>query len=219
VTKRKVVTQDEWEAAGRREREQMLAASGPPRQREPHKDLPIVGPGYPWDAIARFVLRDGRPVIKELRILYRRDAEWDMPPSGLTADHLRRIRMGVSQMHVLAAWAFHQAGVKAPPSRRTVQPKHQRGTDDFYAEKANEYLEALARDARRPREWIVQQYRQRGQQVKNEQVRDWVHRARARGFLTAAEPGRAGAKPTDKLREWNAASPKRRRRSRPKGKG
>jgi hypothetical protein len=126
----------------------------------------------------------------------------DIPPQGLTTSDLREIHIRWDDdLHKLVAGIFRDTGYDASTSRRTAR-KHEHKDDDFYAEKAVDYLEALRRDPRRPLAWLEEQYRARRQRVGRATLRDWVHGARVRGFLTTGTQGRAGAEGTDKLEAW-----------------
>lgn len=203
MAEKRAITFEEWEAAGKDWEEWALREWGPRRGKELTVGLPLAGPRHPWMAIATFVLRRGRPVIAELEIVLEPNLVYDMPPEGLTAADLRKISLRVPNLRGAAAVIFAKAGLDVD-IKATLAPRYSRKTDDFYAEKANEYLLALSHAPTRPRVWLVEEYGKRGYQVKVETMRDWIHGARKRGFLTGY-PGRAGAEPTDKLKEWNRA--------------
>jgi hypothetical protein len=85
--------------------------------------------------------------------------------------------------------------------------------DDFYAGVAERYLAALKTDGRRPIAVMSQQFKAEGYKAATpEQVRDWVHRSREYGWLTAGRRGYAGAEPGPKLLERRHREQARRRK-------
>ena len=76
-------------------------------------------------------------------------------------------------------------------------------TEDEYAKLALAYLRACQEAPTRPLAWLVNYYRGRGRRFTRENLRDRVHRARERGFLTPGRPGSAGAQATKKLIDWH----------------
>jgi hypothetical protein len=208
---------EEWAALGTAEVERLKRERGPLPREEPHKRLPIVGPPDPWQTIATFVLRNGRPVIRDLYITTRPDAPYDIPAGGLTTTELRKVRISDDLMHALAAVAFARAGVKSRRRKGVVTRGRKRKSEDDVAQFANEYLDALAHDARAPLIWLRDRYEKRQEYVTREQLRDWTHRARIRGYLTAGKDGRPGAEATDKLKRWNESQDRARSRRRRRG--
>jgi hypothetical protein len=169
----------------------------------------IDGPGEDWQTNLRFVIREGRPVIAELRILPYRATGWsapmDIPSQGLTASDLRKIHIQWDDdLHAHFAEKWAEFGADIAVSRRAAQ-RYAHKDDDWYAEKAIDYLNALRHAPNRPNAWLEEQYRRQRQWVTRDNVRDFVRGARVRGFLTSGRQGRAGAEPTENLRAWAKA--------------
>ena len=203
------------ERALARRRDEARRERGPLPDSEREHWYRIDGPGEDWQTNLRFVIREGRPVIAQLTVSPYRATRWsaamDIPPQGLTASDLRKIHIQWDDdlhAHFAAKWA--EFGDEVAISRTRARRYEHRG-DDWYAEKAIDYLNALRQAPNRPNAWLVEQY---GRWVTRDNVRDYVHEARVRGFLTSGRQGRAGAEPTDKLRAWAKARgirlPKRR---------
>jgi hypothetical protein len=156
---RYIKTLDEWAERGRREREQKLRERGPARKREPMVGFPLPGPpSGEWLTEAKYVLRQGRAVIKELHIWPAPDVVWDIPPEGLTAKELRGIpirQAGTGWIPPRFAQAmFAQAGLTEPPPPGKTPPSRKHKGDEVWAEKANEYLNALIKKPRAPLAWL-----------------------------------------------------------------
>ena len=169
----------------------------------------IDGPGENWQTSVRFVIRDGRPVIAELRVTPFQSYQWsksmDIPPQGLTASDLRQIHIRWDDdLHAHFAEKWAEFGADIAVSRRKAQ-RYAHKNDDWYAEKAIDYLNALRHAPSRPNAWLEEQYRRQRQWVTRDNIRDYVRGARVRDFLTSGQQGRAGAEPTDKLRAWAKA--------------
>jgi hypothetical protein len=222
-------------------REKMLAERGPLPAEEPGVWMPaMMGPGEPWSCYVRYVLRNGRAVIRDLRIeVTGLEAPWDIPASGLTHEMLRRVRLrptaasraeiqrglgeGVSVSHVgvpevLAAIAFTRAGLDVIP-KVVFSPheRHERISDEQAAQWANDYLVAVSKDPQRPRAWLADEYQRLGEVGVNlsEMVKDRIRQAERHGFLTkaAGQGDRNPREPTDKLRQWNKARTKKKGRT------
>jgi hypothetical protein len=97
------------------------------------------------------------------------------------------------------------ATTKRPPRRG------QHLTDDDYAQIALLYLRALRRQPLSPLKWMVANYRKRGRRVSRDKLRDRVHTARERGFLTDSRPGFPGGQPTKKLLDWQLQRTRKRK--------
>lgn len=214
----------------KRTREERVLAERRARLRRERGPLPeaerdrwhlIDGPGENWTTSVRFVIREGRPVIAQLRVTPFQAHQWsepmDIPSGGLTTTDLRRIHIKWDdELHNTVAELFAETGYQAKVGRR-VRPKYEQKDDDFFAEKAVEYLDALRKAPTRPLAYLEQKYR--GQWITRGQLRDYVHQARERGFLTPGRQGRAGAEPTEKLRDWakgrkiRLPEPRKKRRS------
>jgi hypothetical protein len=88
-----------------------------------------------------------------------------------------------------------------PPRTNRSGPRY--FGEEFYQEVAWRYVQALKADPRRPIEWMKQYYP--GYTKAN--IRDWVYRAREKGYLTSTGRGRAEGWPTDKLRRAAGSRP------------
>jgi hypothetical protein len=192
----------------------LLAERGPLPADEPSFWFPLTGMPEPWTAIARYVLRDGRVVIRDLYIGAR--GEHDIAPEGITSTLLRRIHtQKAPSFQEEAAELFREAGAPiAPRVRAAARRRHQRVTDDEVAMFALDYLTAVRRAPARPRAWLREDYERRGRHVTDGQMRDRIRQAADRGFLTEADgPGdRRPRRETNQLREWRESRTARRRR-------
>jgi len=204
---------------GRAERRRLLTERGPLPEREPSIWLPLPGMPRPWLAMGQYVLRDGRPVIRELRIIpgpeFEGETAYDIPPEGVTSTHLRRIHTKVPLYQEELDEIFREAGVPVAPRALAAPRRHgQRVTDDEVAAFAVDYLTAVRKADKRPRAWLREEYGRRGQWVTDGQIRDRIRQATDRGFLTEADgPGdRRPRRETEQLREWRESKTARRRR-------
>lgn len=217
---------DEWSKHGHEEGERLLRERGPARKRESMVGFPLPGPpSGEWLTVAKYVLRQGRAVIKELYIVPSPDLKWDIPPEGLTAKDLRGIpirQAGADWIRTgwipprFAQAMFMKAGLSEPPPPGRTPPSRKHKGEDFWAGKANEYLNALQKSPRAPLAWLEADYKRRGEYVTRAWIRDWVHGTRVRGFLSPGRPGRPGAEPTEKLRKWNKSVSRAKSRRRTK---
>jgi hypothetical protein len=189
-----------------RRREQIRRERGTLPESERDHWYRIDGPGEDWQTSVRFVIRDGRPVVAQLRVTPFQAYQWsepmDIPRQGLTASDLRKIHIQWDDdLHAHFAEKWSEFGAEVAVSRRRAG-RYERKDDDWYAEKAVDYLNALRQAPSRPNAWLAEQYGRQRQRVTRNNVRDYVHGARVRGFLTSGRQGWAGAEPTDKLRAW-----------------
>jgi hypothetical protein len=141
------------------------------------------------------------------------------PPGGITARLLHGIKLGelVDQFraeqrgNLLAQEWF--LGRRTKPTYQLPPPSNRAGPkglgEAFYQDVALAYLEAVRTDPRRPIERMTPSYP--GYFKTN--VRDWVARARQKGYLTAPRQGRAGGEATQKLEDALRARRKRQRRT------
>ena len=181
-------------------------------------DLP-----WPWVAWGRYVIRRGRPVLREIRIVPAPDAPALMPfrpgelvldiePGGLTSAHLRavKIRARSDGLREMAAWRLAQQGAHIDVDATLNPPRgrHARIPDDQVAVWANDYLAAVERSTdRRYRPLLLELWREREGYVTDTAVGERIRCARDRGFLSKAR-GKGDRDPaiaTDKLRAWNEA--------------
>ena len=129
----------------------------------------------------------------------------DVPAGGITARLLHSIRLGqlVDRFRM-----EHQANLDAEglffgrptkPTYRLPPPGNRpgpKGRDEaFYQNVAVNYVKAFRTDARRPIALMAPLY----QGYTRENVRDWVAKARQKGYLPPPGRGRAGGEPTRKL--------------------
>lgn len=163
-----------------------------------------------WDATAHFRVEDGQVICTRLNV--------GSAPPGITSGFLRTVPMGTILTLVRSAIAeqadLFEAAARAvgpdsdfgqstraaaahlrPEKERRGRPR--KYPDSHYQRIAHAYLalqaqgrsrgllDALADQEGRPRETI----------------RDWVHTARKRGFLSVASRGRPGALPGPRLHE------------------
>lgn len=166
------------------------------------KTLPL-----PWVAWGRFVLRRGRPVLREVHVKAdpRMGAPWDIDPRGLTASHLRAISTKATRNDLLAASVFAKAGLTVDPNALEARAKsrYARLSDDDVGRWALDYLGARSAPEGIWRHLLGVWSEQEGW-VTEGTVRDRIRLCRSRGYLTPASgPGdRTPAEETDKLRKW-----------------
>jgi len=169
-----------------------------------------------WTAAYRVVPQDGAPVIAEVRVFpresgWRMAGEWSgvylglhatVPRGGITARLLRQVRFsnaaGSKLAQGRAAWrrylklspaakqAFARAGFRQMKRRRVVAPtKNPRAwSDDLVLHAAALYVERLSVGSRRPNVDVAATLK-----LKPTQVRDLLHTARKRDWLTAGTQG------------------------------
>lgn len=160
----------------------------------------------PWVVAARYVIRDGRPVIRDLHITAHAGEGYsvhDISAEGITSTQLRRIHTRAPPYQQELDEILEEAGV--PVSTRVrARPRTpwQRVSDNEVAVFALDYLTAVQKDDKRPRAWLREEYQRRGQHITDGQIRDRIRQATDRGFLTKAEgPGdRRPRQETDQLR-------------------
>lgn len=212
--------------------------------------------GEAWVAALRLGFRNRQPVVSELRIFPAEPmsaantdqplGHWSgeargvsvkgIPPGGLTAGVLRRVRIGEWRRFLKKFLRqvgtergeqifsddglLGHAGFQAPadPIHRATRKPGPVGRDDtFYRTIAREYVAAFNDGSVRP----VADVARRHPNASVNLVRQWVHRARVRGFLTpAVDPGLAGGSltaldPARTARLRKVAANGRRRTTRP----
>jgi hypothetical protein len=173
---------------------------------EPHAVVPLFGLAE-WIVEAKFVVREGRPVVKELHVFPSSHADRDIPAKGLTSQDLRAIKLRSRFMEDLIEGMLHDAGV--PSGRAVRRPAHTRQaryTDDDVAQDAAEYMTAVEKTKDgNPRRWLTEQKAKRGHWTDSDTA-ELIRRASRFGYLTAAKgPGdRSPRQATPKLIEWLA---------------
>lgn len=166
--------------------------------------IPVLGLLPPWRAEARYVLREGRPVIRDLMIYVDViDTDGEIPANGLTSSDLRRVRTGpdAQRGRELAELLMKQSGVPSPPVIRSRGlPRKPRYTDDEVARVAYDYWRAGPKNPRR----ILREKYSKDRHVTDGEIAEWIRRATDRGYLTRAKgPGdRTPRQPTQKLLDW-----------------
>jgi hypothetical protein len=178
---------------------------------QPGKDLDWVWVrmSSPWRAMARLVERDGRYLVAELRI-----STEEVPSSGLTKRDLQSVNLAAADLLIgkespdFDRVIYLRARWNPPKPSEPRLGKHK--SDDEYADIALRYLAACEENPRKPILHMQQEYEKAGHLIERETLRDWVHGARARGFLTPRSPSLPGGQKTPKLRAWER---KQRRKS------
>ena len=157
-----------------------------------------------WEIELEFIPHGG--TYRPTRLVLQPGVFFDeAPPEGITARLLHAIRLGelvdqFTREHLgdLAAGARF-FGRSAEPRHALPPPANRPGPrghgEEFYVEVAQEYLEAVRDAPRRPIEAMTPRYP--GYSKAN--VRDWVARARYKGYLAEPGQGRPGGLPTKKL--------------------
>ena len=186
-------------------------------------EVPVAGG---WVAASRLTIQAGRLVVAEVRVFpdeetaFRREepgGRWSaevlgvnavVPPGGLTARKLHRVRLGEHPGHLrdiitfvrekLGAQAFEPGGSLAAlglsPEVERSRPRREFGRPDrFYAELAREYVRLVERRSRRPNDEIAAR---RHETVPK--ITGWLHEARLRGLLTPGTQGRPGGQLTSR---------------------
>lgn len=167
-----------------------------------------------WSVSYRVIPQEGVPTVAEVHIT-RPGAK--MPPGGLTTRFLRELRMSedLAELrhailaekiaHDLIHWNFSLEGLSRQPGRRGHPPL-------WYAERAAEYVEVVAKGSTRP---IVELAQKWGYQPSG--AREIVFQCREKGMLTGSPPGRSGGDLTEAARvllvSAAASRPKRKRRT------
>jgi hypothetical protein len=145
------------------------------------------------------------------------------PSGGITSSTLRKVPVGRILAGAkaefedvetdLAIWEALGLPMPSPEAQKLARDAAQkvlhsrlkRGRkgypDDHYRRIAFAYLDLLKQGISRGilRSLATQEGKRAGRAVPVETVRDWVHQARLRGFLTKGSPGRAGGAPGPRL--------------------
>jgi hypothetical protein len=128
----------------------------------------------------------------------------DVPTGGITARLLHRIQLGALtdgfRREQTQDWTLQELIFgKAPPTYQLPPEGNRSGPkgwgEEFYQDVSVAYLKALGMDPHRPIQVMLPRYP--GYTKVN--VRDWVFRAREKGYLTSPRQGRAGGEATEKL--------------------
>jgi hypothetical protein len=182
--------------SGKRGAQQRPEKSKP--KREPERA--IFGADGGWEARLWFDTHLGWDRPSRLEILPSPFSHAPDEPLGITSRLLRAVPMTamIADRAGTAERKFFGRGSDYTPP----PPGSRRGAkgwgDEHFRRVAEMYLEALDIDRRRP--LVLMAARFSG--YSRENVRDWVAVARDRGFLSAAQPGRAGAGPGPALVRW-----------------
>jgi hypothetical protein len=194
--------------------------------------------GGKWAVDVWIALRGHRPVIGEIRVYPAAPdtplgKPWEgepanVPRRGLEKRFLVKVPLGRYVPMMLGQlqrdlkrpseverkierffWNYMLPGSLALAER--PRPRRNTGRDDrFYLELAAEYVERIATGSRSP----VKDIAVRRGVKKHAHVRDWLHEARERGLLAAAEPGKPNATLLPRalalLRERQKRGPKKR---------
>jgi hypothetical protein len=169
----------------------------------------VLLPGLPdpWRAEARYVLRENRPVVRDLMIyvdlLY---TDGEIPPPGLTSSTLRRLQMGprAELARDLAELLLRSSGKPTPQTIRSRGlPRKARYTDEDVARFAHDYWKIGPVN---PRRALREKYERAGRHVTDSEIAEWIRRAASDryGYLTKAKgPGdRSPRQATTKLTSW-----------------
>ena len=133
-----------------------------------------------------------------------------VPPGGITARLLHRIRLGElidayrlerKQDETIGELIFGRPRPSYPMPPKANRPGPRGLGEAFYQDVAVAYLQSMATDPRRPIEAMLPRYL--GYSKAN--VRDWVAKARSKGYLSAPGQGQPGGEPTKALLEALAA--------------
>lgn len=170
-----------------------------------------------WSVSYGVIPQEGVPTVAELHIT-RPGAK--MPAGGLTTRFLRELRMSedlaelrhaILALRIASPWGYHSdsdftvEGLSRQPGRKGHPPL-------WYAERAAEYVEVVAKGSTRP---IVELAQKWGYQPSG--AREIVFQCREKGMLTGSPPGRSGGDLTDTaralLQSAAASRPKRKRRT------
>jgi hypothetical protein len=156
-----------------------------------------------WDITLSFAQVGGRlyPVRLELGLGPFQD---EVPPRGITARLLHRVQLGALtdafRREREQDWTFDELVFGRARPKYELPPKANRAGpkgwgEEFYQDVAAAYLRAVGIDPRRPIHVMLPWYP--GYTKVN--VRDWVARARQKGYLTSPGQGRAGGEATKTL--------------------
>ena len=156
-----------------------------------------------WTFRETFAIQAGRRVVSALTI---RPTSGTVPPDGISARLLRRIKVGqfAGGLHRRLAKYFGSKSAddvfdefqwKSRKRRRRNRSRHRRAADRYYAELARDYVRLWQAGDRTPTHTLARRRRMR-----DEQVRSHIHLARANGFLTDTTRGKAGGMITEKAR-------------------
>jgi hypothetical protein len=164
---------------------QMMPQAPKPTRRQSAVMVPMAV-DETWQA-EYWLVRQGRELaLAEIRVRVRPDAL--LPSGGLSAQVLRKVRIGDYVNHMNAAreaFGFLEPKPMAtPPGPRRGRPRLR---DDLLLAAAAAYADAVARGSERA---VLEAAEKIGETAAR--MRDQLHRARVRGFLTRAIPGRAG---------------------------
>jgi hypothetical protein len=181
--------------------------------------IEVTLPGGAWRLALRVATQAGRMVVSELRVLpledykgrppgtwsgeWRRPHKVTVPPGGITARLLRRIRLGDIGRHARAymtspsGWdAFGRLlGGELHTPRRPGRARRRAPDDISLAQIANSYRDVRQTAPRRVIVALAAQLR-----LDEREVSQLVYRARKRGLLTSTKQGAAGGELTAKAR-------------------
>lgn len=171
-----------------------------------------------WMAAYRLGIQPGGIVITELRVFPREQTAarppglWSArtrgidaiaPPGGITARLLRSVPLAEhyqfdKEFHSLgrtrAIWSPKKADSRSSPAKVPLRRRGPKGRpDEFYAKIARHYAEAVRSGTTRPVAETAKKLN-----LKEPQVRDFVHQARRRGLLSKTRQGRVGGLLTEK---------------------
>src|SRR4051794_25613385 len=157
--------------------------------------------GGGWTVREEFVLEGGRYVVSSLLI---RPTLNSVPPGGVTARFLRKVKVGQFASGLrqaftehfgkpVAAHVFEQLGW---PPRTRRRPRRSRAPDRYYADLAFAYVQLRAQGNRSPIQTLARRHR-----VPPKLMRSHIHLARANGFLSDTKRGAAGGTLTQKAQQ------------------
>ena len=190
----------------------ILRPNGPPKG-------PSLGPQLllpEWQVRATFVQHKGRRALRSLCVEPAMTNGWsktsttNVPENGITASVLRQVPLRDMNAAIDAVLDYHrggQGGETEPISQFGESKRGRPKNDDLkYAQYAKTYFSHSG-----SRQQIVDTANDFG--IEASQMRNLLYRARKRGLLTSAGPGRAGGGPTDKALRILDAEKKRLRKS------
>jgi hypothetical protein len=196
---------------------------------DPARNILETDLGNGWMTIETFVPQGGRRVVASLtvcpappsgpvrpkRVIGEPPVDAVVPPSGITARLLRRVRVGQSAAFVVAdyrRWVRAQFGTDAlkrldahagRPVQRRKSRRVRRASDAFYAQLSADYVALLEQSVKAPTAELATL---RG--VPIEQMRSHIHLCRRGGFLTDTVRGKSGGSLTPKAHRVLADSKK-----------